>query len=302
LCHDGGVNAIELHDIVKTFGPVKAIDGLHLIVESGEVHGFLGPNGAGKSTTMRVLLGLLKADAGSATLLGGDPWRQAAELHRRIAYVPGDVSLWPNLTGGEVIDVLGRMRGDLDEKRREEMLQRFELDPRKKARTYSKGNRQKVALVAALASRAELYLLDEPTSGLDPLMEAEFQKAVLELKHEGATVLLSSHILAEAEALSDRISIIRAGRVVQSGSLAELRHLTRTTVIVETAMPATDIAAAEGVHNPQFLDGRVTFDVDSDHLDAAVRTLAPLGVRSLTAHPPTLEELFLRQYGEEVSA
>jgi ABC-2 type transport system ATP-binding protein len=302
LCHDGGVNAIELHDIVKTFGPVKAIDGLHLIVESGEVHGFLGPNGAGKSTTMRVLLGLLKADAGSATLLGGDPWRQAAELHRRIAYVPGDVSLWPNLTGGEVIDVLGRMRGDLDEKRREEMLQRFELDPRKKARTYSKGNRQKVALVAALASRAELYLLDEPTSGLDPLMEAEFQKAVLELKHEGATVLLSSHILAEAEALSDRISIIRAGRVVQSGSLAELRHLTRTTVIVETAMPATDIAAVEGVHNPQFHDGRVTFDVDSDHLDAAVRTLAPLGVRSLTAHPPTLEELFLRQYGEEVSA
>jgi ABC-2 type transport system ATP-binding protein len=296
------VTAIELHDIVKTFGPVKALDGLHLIVEPGEVHGFLGPNGAGKSTTMRVLLGLLKADAGSATLLGGDPWRQAPELHRRIAYVPGEVNLWPNLTGGEVIDVLGRMRGDLDEKRREEMLERFELDPRKKARTYSKGNRQKVALVAALASRAELYLLDEPTSGLDPLMEAEFQKAVLELKHEGATVLLSSHILAEAEALSDRISIIRAGRVVQSGSLAELRHLTRTTVIVETAMPATDIAAVEGVHNPQFLDGRVTFDVDSDHLDAAVRTLAPLGVRSLTAHPPTLEELFLRQYGEEVSA
>ena len=302
LCHDGGVTAIELHGIVKSFGPVKALDGLDLIVEPGEVHGFLGPNGAGKSTTIRVLLGLLRADAGSASLLGGDPWGQAAELHRRIVYVPGEVNLWPNLTGGEVIDVLGRMRGGLDEKRRAEMLERFELDPRKKARTYSKGNRQKVALVAALASRAELYLLDEPTSGLDPLMEAEFQRAVVELKHEGATVLLSSHILAEAEALSDRISIIRAGRVVQSGSLAELRHLTRTTVIAETARPATDIAAVEGVHNPQFLDGRVTFDVDSDHLDAAVRALAALGVRSLAAHPPTLEELFLRQYGEEVTA
>lgn len=295
------VTAIELHDIVKTFGPARALDGLHLTVEPGEVHGFLGPNGAGKSTTIRVLLGLLKADSGSARLLGGDPWREAAELHRRIAFVPGDVTLWPNLTGGEVIDVLGRMRGGLEEKRRADMLERFELDPRKKARTYSKGNRQKVALVAALASRAELYLLDEPTSGLDPLMEAEFRRAVLELKHEGATMLLSSHILAEAEALSDRISIIRAGRVVQSGSLAELRHLTRTTVIAETAMPATDIAAVEGVHNPQFLDGRVTFDVDSDHLDAAMRALVALGVRSLTAHPPTLEELFLRQYGEEVS-
>jgi ABC-2 type transport system ATP-binding protein len=302
VCHDGAVTAIELHDIVKTFGPVKALDGLHLTVEPGEVHGFLGPNGAGKSTMIRVLLGLLKADSGVATLLGGDPWRQAADLHRRIAYVPGDVILWPNLTGGEVIDVLGRMRGGLDEKRRADMLERFELDPRKKARTYSKGNRQKVALVAALASRAELYLLDEPTSGLDPLMEAEFQRAVLELKHEGATVMLSSHILAEAEALSDRISIIRAGRVVQSGSLAELRHLTRTTVIAETRVPATDIAAVEGVHNPQFLDGRVTFDVDSDHLDAAVQALAALGVRSLAAHPPTLEELFLRQYGEEVTA
>jgi ABC-2 type transport system ATP-binding protein len=302
VCHAGVVTVIELHDIVKTFGPVKALDGLHLTVEPGEVHGFLGPNGAGKSTTIRVLLGLLKADSGTATLLGGDPWRQAAELHRRIAYVPGDVTLWPNLTGGEVIDVLGRMRGGLDERRRAEMLERFELDPREKARTYSKGNRQKVALVAALASRTELYLLDEPTSGLDPLMGAEFQKAVLELKREGATVLLSSHILAEAEALADRISIIRAGRVVQSGTLAELRHLTRTTVIAETASPATGIGAVEGVHNPQFLDGRVTFDVDSDHLDAAVKALAGLGVRSLTAHPPTLEELFLRHYGEEVTA
>lgn len=292
---------IELHDVVKTFGPVRALDGLDLTVHQGEVHGFLGPNGAGKSTTIRVLLGLLRAESGTASLLGGDPWSQAAELHRRIAYIPGDVNLWPNLTGGEVIDALGRMRGDLDEKRRADMLDRFELDPRKKARTHSKGNRQKVALVAALASRAELYLLDEPTSGLDPLMEAEFQKAVLELKREGATVLLSSHILAEAQALSDRISIIRAGKVVQSGTLTELRHLTRTTVIAETAQAPTRIGQLDGVHNPQFADGRVTFDVDSDHLDTAVRTLAALGVRSLTAHPPTLEELFLRHYGEAIA-
>src|SRR3712207_6010954 len=295
------MTAIELRDVVKTFGPVRALDGLDLTVGTGEVHGFLGPNGAGKSTTIRVLLGLLRADSGAATLLGGDPWRQAAELHRRLAYVPGDVTLWPNLTGGEVIDVLGRMRGGLDEKRRTEMLERFELDPSKKARTYSKGNRQKVALVAAFASRAELYLLDEPTSGLDPLMEAAFQEVVREAKSEGVTVLLSSHILAEAEALSDRISIIRAGRVVQSGSLDDLRHLTRTTVIAETALPPSGIGEVPGVHDPQFHDRHVTFDVDSESLDAAVEALAPLGVRSLTAHPPTLEELFLRHYGSEVA-
>ena len=297
---------IKLHDIVKTFGATRALDHLDLVVEEGEVHGFLGPNGAGKSTTIRVLLGLLRTDSGTAAMLGGDPWRDAAELHRRLAYVPGDVSLWPNLTGGEVIDVLARMRGGqgggLDEVRRQTMVERFELDPSKKSRTYSKGNRQKVALIAALASRADLYLLDEPTSGLDPLMEAEFQKAVLELKGEGATVLLSSHILAEAEALSDRISIIRAGRVVQSGTLAELRHLTRTTVIAETDRLATGIADVPGVHEPEFQGSRVTFDVDSDHLDEAVSAIARLGVRSLAAHPPTLEELFLRQYGEEVHA
>lgn len=295
------MSAIELRDIVKTFGSVRALDGVDLTAEQGEVHGFLGPNGAGKSTTIRVLLGLLRADSGSATMLGGDPWSQAADLHRRLAYVPGDVALWPNLTGGEVIDVLGRMRGGLDEQRRAQMLERFELDPRKKARTYSKGNRQKVALVAALASRVELYLFDEPTSGLDPLMEAAFQEAVLDLKREGATVLLSSHIMAEAEALSDRISIIRAGRVVQSGTLAELRHLTRTTVIAETARTATDLDQLEGVHNARFLDAQVAFEVDSDRLDAVIQALAPLGVRSLTAHPPTLEELFLRQYGDEVT-
>jgi ABC-2 type transport system ATP-binding protein len=293
--------AIQLGNLVKTFGPVHALDGLNLDVEVGEVHGFLGPNGAGKSTAMRVLLGLLRSDSGTARMLGRDPWKDAADLHRQIAYVPGDVNLWPNLTGGEVIDLLGRMRGGLDEKKRADLLERFELDPSKKARTYSKGNRQKVAVVAAFASNAELYLLDEPTSGLDPLMEAQFQRCVHEVKAHGATILLSSHILAEAEALSDRISIIRNGVVVQSGTLTELRHLTRTTVIAETVSAANPIADVPGVHDPQFVDGKVMFDVESDHLDAAVAALVALGIRSLTAHPPTLEELFLRHYGEDVA-
>ncbi len=294
-------NALALESVVKSFGSVRALDGLDLSVATGEVHGFLGPNGAGKSTAIRVLLGLLRADGGTARLLDGDPWAQAADLHRRLAYVPGDVNLWPNLTGGEVIDLLGRMRGGLDEARRAELLERFELDPRKKARTYSKGNRQKVAIVAAFSSEVELYLLDEPTSGLDPLMEAAFQQCVLEATAQGATVLLSSHILAEVEALCDRVSIIRAGKTVQSGTLAELRHLTRTTVIAETARPVPHLAEVTGVHQPEFQDGRVTFDVDSTHLDAAVRVLSTGGITALTAHPPTLEELFLRQYGEDIT-
>ena len=295
------MTVIQIAGLEKSFGAVRALDGLDLEVEAGEVHGFLGPNGAGKSTTIRVLLGLLRSDAGSVTMLGGDPWRDAATLHRRIAYVPGDVNLWPNLTGGEVIDMLGRMRGGLDEKRRAELLDLFELDPSKKSRTYSKGNRQKVALVAALATGAELFLLDEPTSGLDPIMESAFRGCVLEAKDRGATVLLSSHILAEVEALCDRVSIIRSGRTVQSGTLAQLRHLTRTTVVAETARRAHELSALPGVHNPEFLDGRVTFDVDSDDLDAAMRVLTTVGLRSLTAHPPTLEELFLRQYGDQVA-
>ena len=295
------MTVIQIAGLEKTFGSVRALDGLDLEVEAGEVHGFLGPNGAGKSTTIRVLLGLLRSDAGSVSMLGGDPWRDAATLHRRIAYVPGDVSLWPNLTGGEVIDMLGRMRGGLDEQRRAEMLDLFELDPSKKSRTYSKGNRQKVALVAALASDVRLLLLDEPTSGLDPIMESAFRRCVIEAKGRGATVLLSSHILAEVEALCDRVSIIRAGRTVQSGTLAQLRHLTRTTVTAETTRRAHELSTLAGVHNPEFLDGRVTFDVDSDDLDAAMKVLTDVGLRSLTAHPPTLEELFLRQYGDQVA-
>jgi ABC-2 type transport system ATP-binding protein len=295
------MTVIQIAALEKTFGDVRALDGLDLEVEAGEVHGFLGPNGSGKSTTIRILLGLLRADAGSVSMLGGDPWSEAAPLHRRLAYVPGDVNLWPNLTGGEVIDLLGRMRGGLDERRRAELLELFELDPTRKSRTYSKGNRQKVALVAALSSGAELLLLDEPTSGLDPLMESAFRRCVTEAREGGATVLLSSHILAEVEALCDRVSIIRSGRTVQSGTLAQLRHLTRTTVIAETVRPASGLAGLAGVHNPEFTDGRVTFDVDSDDLDSAMGYLTDLGLRSLTAHPPTLEELFLRQYGDQVA-
>ncbi len=294
--------AISVSGLVKTFGTTVALDGLDLDVRTGEVHGFLGPNGSGKSTTIRVLLGLLRADRGEVSLLGGNPWRDAAALHRRLAYVPGEVALWPNLTGGEVIDLLGRMRGGIDQGRRAQLLERFDLDPTKKTRSYSKGNRQKVALVSALAADVELYLLDEPTSGLDPIMEAAFKQSVHELRERGATVLLSSHILAEAEALSDRVSIIRAGRVVQSGTLRELRHLTRTTVVVETERPTDLLARVPGVANVVHEDGRVAFDVDTDHLDDAMDYLTPLRIRSLVSHPPTLEELFLREFGEHVEA
>ena len=291
--------AIEISGLVKTFGPTRALDGLDLTVETGEVHGFLGPNGAGKSTTIRVLLGLLRADAGDVRLLGGDPWADAVELHRRLAYVPGDVSLWPNLSGGEAIDLLGRLRGGLDARRRSDLLERFDLDPTKKARAYSKGNRQKVALIAALASNAELLILDEPTSGLDPLMESVFQDCIHEVKGEGRTVLLSSHILAEVEALCHRVSIIRAGRTVEVGTLDELRHLTRTSIIIETAEPPTGLDRLEGVHDLQIDGNEAHFSVDTAKLDAALKEVTRLGVRSLVSRPPTLEELFLRHYGDE---
>ncbi|HZD70131.1 MAG TPA: ABC transporter ATP-binding protein [Actinomycetes bacterium] len=288
--------AIRIAGLVKTFGLTRALDGLDLTVGAGSVHGFLGPNGAGKTTTIRILLGLLRADAGHAELLGGDPWRDAVALHRRLAYVPGDVVLWPSLSGGEVIDLLGRLRGGLDRKRRDDLVERFDLDPSKKARTYSKGNRQKVALIAALASRVELLLLDEPTAGLDPLMEATFRELVTDELHNGRTVLLSSHILAEIEALCDRISIIRAGRVVESGSLTELRHLTRTSITAELAGPPDGLAGLPGVHDLQLHGKQVRCQVDTDQLNGVLRQLTAAGVRSLVTQPPTLEELFLRHY------
>src|SRR5687767_9837547 len=291
--------AVTVSGLVKTFGHVRALDGLDLEVATGEVHGFLGPNGSGKSTTIRVLLGLLRADSGEATLLGGDPWRDAVDLHRRLAYVPGDVNLWPNLSGGEVIDLLGTLRGGLDRRRRDELLERFDLDPRKKGSTYSKGNRQKVALVAALASDVELLLLDEPTSGLDPLMEAAFRDSVREELDRGRTVLLSSHILAEVEQLCDRVSIVRAGRTVDSGTLSELRHLSRTTVEAELSGPPQGLEGLAGVHRLSVEGNRVRCEVDPDALDALLRRLTAIGVRALQSRPPTLEELFLRHYRSE---
>ncbi|MGV9560220.1 ABC transporter ATP-binding protein [Streptomyces sp. NPDC003401] len=305
--------AITVSGLHKSFGRTHALDGLDLEVATGEVHGFLGPNGSGKSTTLRVLLGLLRADSGTARVLGRDPWRDAVEVHRRIAYVPGDVALWRNLSGGEVIDLLGRLRdggrakrvgqggggrraGGLDARRRAELVERFELDPTRKGRTYSKGNRQKVALVAAFASDVDLLILDEPTSGLDPLMEEVFRRCVAEERERGRTVLLSSHILSEVEELCDRVSIIRRGRTVETGSLADLRHLARTTVTAELAGEPDGLARLPGVHGLDVRGRRVRLQVDADGLDAVLRSLSAAGVRSLTSTPPTLEELFLRHY------
>ncbi|MEZ0067447.1 ABC-2 type transport system ATP-binding protein [Streptacidiphilus sp. MAP12-20] len=289
--------AIDVSGLVKTFGRTRALDGLDLSVARGEVHGFLGPNGSGKSTTIRVLLGLIRADSGAARLLDGDPWRDLVALHRRLAYVPGDVTLWRGLSGGEVIDLLGRLRGNGQHpERRAELLERFELDPTKKGQTYSKGNRQKVALVAAFCSDAELLILDEPTSGLDPLMEEVFRGCVAEERERGRTVLLSSHILSEVEALCDRVSIIRAGRTVETGTLAELRHLTRTSVTAELAAPPTGLDALPGLHDVELEGTHLHCQVDTDRLDGLLRALTTAGVRSLTSRPPTLEELFLRRY------
>jgi ABC-2 type transport system ATP-binding protein len=294
--------AISISNLVKTFGSTRALDGLDLEVSTGEVHGFLGPNGAGKTVTIRILLGLLRADSGAATLLGGDPWSEAVDLHRRLAYVPGDVNLWPNLSGGETIDLLGRLRGGLNRRRRADLIDRLHLDPRKKSRTYSKGNRQKVALVAALASDVELLLLDEPTSGLDPLMESVFQECIIDAASDGRTVLLSSHILAEVEKLCDRVTIIRDGRAVQRGTLDELRSLTRTSIVVTTARPVENLDAIDGVHDVRVEAGRLRFDVDSEMLDEVMRHVTTFGIASLVSQPPSLEDLFLRHYGDDVDA
>ncbi|MFI6864222.1 ATP-binding cassette domain-containing protein [Streptomyces sp. NPDC050421] len=288
--------AITVAGLHKSFGRTHALDGLDLTVESGEVHGFLGPNGSGKSTTIRVLLGLLRADSGAAQLLGRDPWSDAVELHRHVAYVPGDVTLWRNLSGGEVIDLYGRLRGGLDDARRADLVARFELDPTKKGRTYSKGNRQKVALVAAFASDVDLLVLDEPTSGLDPLMEEVFQSCVAEARDRGRTVLLSSHILSEVESLCDRVSIIRQGRTVETGSLAGMRHLTRTNITAELVDSPNGLAQLPGVHDLDIRGRQVSLQVDTDKLDAVIKSLSASGVRSLISTPPTLEELFLRHY------
>ncbi|MCT1657240.1 ABC transporter ATP-binding protein [Brevibacterium luteolum] len=291
--------AIQTRGLTKRFGSFTALDGLDLTVEPGQVHGFLGPNGAGKSTTIRVLLGMLRADGGTAEVLGGDPWHDAVALHRRMAYVPGDVALWPNLSGGEALDILGRLHGSGSAKRRSELIDAFDLDPRKKCRTYSKGNRQKVAIIAALASDAELVLLDEPTSGLDPLMEATFDTVVDQLRDEGRTFLLSSHILAQVEKLADQISIIRQGVIVETGTLVQMRHLSRTHIEARSLTPAGDIPALPGVHDLRQDGHQVELTVDGEHLNEVLQHLGTHGFDTLTCHPPTLEELMLRHYGDE---
>ena len=293
--------AVEVKGLTKTFGRVHALRGLDLTVPTGQVTGFLGPNGSGKSTTIRILLGLLRANGGTATVLGGDPWVDAVRLHGSLAYVPGDVTLWPNLTGGEAIDILSRLSAPLDPARRRTMLDRFELDPTKKARTYSKGNRQKVALVAALASDAELLLLDEPTSGLAPIMEAAFPESIREVKAAGRSVLLSSHIFAEVEKLADRVTIIRDGVTVEAGTMAQLRHLARSQVTVVLAGGTDGLAALPGVHDVQVLDGHVNFAVDDVELPAVLAAVARLQPRSIVANPPSLEELFLSHYSDDLT-
>jgi ABC-2 type transport system ATP-binding protein len=296
------MTVIEASGLVKKFGRVRALDGLDLSVAEGEVHGFLGPNGAGKSTTIRVLLGMLRANGGSATVFGRDPWRDAVGIHRDVAYVPGDVSLWPNLSGGETIDFLTRLRGGADKALRARLLKEFDLDPKKKGRSYSKGNRQKVALVAAFARPAKLYIFDEPTSGLDPVMESVFRAQVERVQKDGATVLLSSHILSEVEQLCDRVTIVRAGKAVETGALTDLRHLTRTSFRVATAATLADVQRLAGVHDARAEADQLVFHADTDAVNGVLAALTKAGVSSLTVTPPSLEELFLRHYGDRIDS
>lgn len=295
-------NPIKVSGLVKNFGATRALDGLDLEVRTGEVHGFLGPNGSGKSTTIRVLLGLIRRDGGSVSVLGGDPWSDAVQLHRNLAYVPDEVNLWPNLSGGEAIDLLGRLRGGVDTQRRDALIEEFQFDPTKKFRTYSKGNRQKAAVIAALASEVDLYIMDEPTGGLDPLMESVFQRHIIKLKEAGKTVLFSSHVLAEVEKICDRVTIIREGRTVESGALDELRHLDRMSVRAELKRPADSFEGLGGIHNVK-TDGQwIEFEVDADKLEVALEHLLQFGVKNLISNPPTLGDLFMRHYEEASSS
>lgn len=292
---------LTVRDLSKKFGTFEALKKVNLQVEPGEVMGFIGPNGAGKSTTIRILLGMLKATSGSAQIFGRDVWSDAVEIHKRLAYVPGDVNLWPNLTGGEIIDLFLSLQGSADRTARDRLIARFDLDPSKKCRTYSKGNRQKIALISAFAANADLFILDEPTSGLDPLMERVFQDCVAEVKAQGKSVLLSSHILSEVERLCDRVAIIREGEIIESGSLNELRHLTRTLLRSETASPPDGLETLAGVHDLERDGNRAVFQVDSDRLDSVIRYLSGLGILKLESTPPTLEDLFMRRYEQSES-
>lgn len=292
------MSIIEISALEKYYGSFRALNGIDLSVNPGEVFGFIGPNGAGKSTTIRIMLGLLKKSGGSAEIFGQDVWDRASALHKRLAYVPSEVNFWPSLTGGEVIDLLAKLHGNLNADRKAELLERFQLDPTKKCKTYSKGNRQKVAIISAFVSDADLLILDEPTSGLDPLMELQFQECIQNAKSEGKTVFLSSHILSEVEKLCDRISIIKDGRIIENGTMAQLRHLTRTFFAVETARscPLSELENITGIHDVRFSDGILTFQADSDALDTVTKKIADFGLTRITCTPPTLEELFMRHY------
>ncbi|UTR15500.1 ABC transporter ATP-binding protein [Salipaludibacillus sp. LMS25] len=290
------MSLLEVKNLQKRFGTFTALENVNLDVNQGEVFGFIGPNGAGKSTTIRILLGIIKATNGQVQLFGKDAWKDAVDIHKRIAYVPGDVNLWPNLTGGEVIDLLVKLRGKNDKSRREDLIKKFDLDPSKKCRTYSKGNRQKVALIAAFSSEADLYILDEPTSGLDPLMEQIFQDCVKDVKDQGKSVLLSSHILSEVEKLCDKVAIIRDGRIIETGTLTELRHLTRTHILVETKQKMTGIAHLKGVHELDETDQGLAFQLDTEEMDKVMRYMSEYGIVKLESSPPTLEDLFMRHY------
>ncbi|GAB6090002.1 ABC transporter ATP-binding protein [Spirochaeta dissipatitropha] len=294
------MSVIEIRNLVKHYGRFKALDELEFEVNEGEVMGFIGPNGAGKTTTIRVLLGLLKRTSGTVNLFGKDAWHHSSEVHGNLAYVPDDVQLWPSLSGGEVIDLIGKLRGGVNKQRRDEMIQRFEFDPRKKCHTYSKGNRQKVALISAFSSDADLYILDEPTTGLDPLMESIFQECVLELKKQGKTVLLSSHILAVVEKLCDKVSIIRKGQIVESGTLDDLRHFTRNSMSIRTERPVAGLENLDGVYDLHLENDLIHFQIDSSKIDKVIDYLRPYGFRSLVSRPPTLEELFMHHYGDSL--
>lgn len=288
---------LEVKDLTKRFGKFTALDGVNLTLNRGEVFGYIGPNGAGKTTTINVLLGILKANSGSAEVFGKDAWNDAVEIHKRLAYVPGDVNLWPNLTGGEVIDLFTSLHGKTDSARKKKLLDMFELDPSKKCRTYSKGNRQKVALAAAFAGDYDLFILDEPTSGLDPLMEQVFQECVAEQKRDGKTILLSSHILSEVERLCDRVSIIREGKIMETGTLAELRHLTNITMTVDSEKPIENLVNIKGVTDVQKQRHGFSFQVDSAEVGNVVAELSKYNLTKLESAPPTLEDLFMRHYG-----
>jgi ABC-2 type transport system ATP-binding protein len=290
------MKVIEIKGLTKKFGSFTALDNIDLTVNEGEVYGFIGPNGAGKSTTIRILLGMLKATTGEAKVFGEDAWHDAVDIHKRVAYIPGEVQIWPNLTGGEVIDLFIKMSGTLDNSKKEALLKKFDFDPRKKCRTYSKGNRQKIALISAFATDADLFILDEPTSGLDPLMEKVFQDCIKELKVLGKTVFLSSHILSEVEKLCDKVAIIKNGKIIETGSLTELRYLTRTKLIIQTNKPVIDLQNLKGVSDIQVENGNTSFYVDHGTMDKVMEYVSQYGIIKLESTPPTLEDLFLRHY------